>query len=123
MISCGIKFRNEDSENSKKNTETASCFLNNLNEIQDDSSGTKVVTRCAESTNNATLGFVLSKIFSPSARIEKKMEDIAEENNAIQRNRLLPNISNLPNGDGLTIMNINGEMKTCMKIGVLLDCN
>ena len=124
MYSCGIKFSNNKSQDGQKNSDTASCFLNNLSDIQDDSSGTKVVTKCAESTNNTNMGFVFSKLFSPSARVEEKMDDIAREQSYANRNsQLFPGIPMEPNGDGITIMNINGDMKTCIKMGVMLNCD
>lgn len=113
-MACNLAFQ-DGSESAKKNSDLGACILNNYADISDDLSGTRVVSRCGESTGNP-LSAIVAKEFSPSARMEKLLEanreKIKQDNEDFKRGQ-----------DGPFIMTIDGLPKTCIRIGVLLDCD
>ena len=112
-IACNLAFQ-AGSESAKKNSALGACIVNNYSEIYDDSSGTKVVSRCGELSGNP-LSAIVAQEFSPSARMEKILEENRIE---MQRN----NDERKRGQDGPFIMNIDGRLKTCIRIGGILDC-
>jgi hypothetical protein len=112
-MACNLALQ-EGGESAKKNSDLGACILNNYADISDDISGTRVVSRCGESTANP-LSIVVAKEFSPSARMEKLLEanreKIKQDNEDFKRGQ-----------GGPFIMTIDGLPKTCIRIGVLLDC-
>jgi len=112
-IACNLAFQ-DGSESARKNSELGACIVNKYSEIYDDASGTRIVSRCGESTTNP-LSTIIAQEFSPSARMEKLLEENREkmkrDNEVRQRGR-----------DGPSIMMIDGQLKSCIRIGVMLDC-
>jgi hypothetical protein len=113
-MACQLAFQ-DGSDSGKKNSDLGACILNNYADISDDASGTRVVSRCGESTANP-LSAIVAREFSPSARMEKLLEEnrekMKQDNEMLQRRR-----------SGPFIMMIDGRTKTCIRIGEMLDCN
>jgi len=112
---CTLRFTKVNTGTIGTSSDIGGCLLSHFEEIKDDVSGARVVTHCAESTNNARVGLVLSEIFSPSARMEKILKD--------QNTGLLDAVPPFSSTDGLTILNINGDTKTCFRLGPMLNCD
>ncbi len=124
LFACIASFDTDKSKTTKK--KFSQCVLNDFNEITDDASGKRVVTKCAESSNEAGLDIYFSKQFDPSERMIKKLADIKEKDRMESiESTFLPGISranNIPSGDGMVILNTDGDLKTCMKLGLELNC-
>lgn len=84
--SCYLLFNSSgQDEDSITRKNTGQCILNNFSEITDDTSGTRVVTKCAESNKSSQLGAMLSANFSQAQRIQKKLDEAREEQRLQQR--------------------------------------
>ena len=120
MFSCSQKYpeQSSDSESDSRNLnmKTSSCVLDNFSSIVDDTSGTKVVTSCAESTKNIRFGIAISQLFSPSYRMNEAITEAQTARNLKRSDAL--NLDRRP-----ITMHINGQLVICHKIGELLECN
>ncbi len=117
---CAFMFRFND-----ERQKFGKCIVNNLNDIKDDNSGTKVVTSCAESSSSPNLGYVFNAYFNPAARMAKIIQE-ENEKRKIENLQSYPGqigLNGLPIGDGIVNMNINGDLKPCMKIGLEVNCD
>ena len=103
------------------------CLLNNIDKIIDDATGAKIVSGCGESEKLPDLARAVSQIFSESFRIRYE-HDRQRLENAKQKEASNPldlNILNVTKDDRFNpiIIDINGDLKTCFKIGVVLSCD
>lgn len=108
----------------------ATCIIKKFDQIQDDQSGTKIVADCGKSVNEVSLARIVARQFSPSFRMEKFLEKqqmerdrIANENreDQLRRSQGFPDID--LSGALPTMIEINGQLKTCLRIGPTLDCD
>jgi hypothetical protein len=111
------------------------CLLDSFAKIQDDSSGTRVVTYCAEYSMYPAMGVVLAEIFSSSARVQKIIEaQQDEERSRRSLGRLLPGDLGIPSSSsnvrilpgalpGTFIMDVDGVLKTCNNFAGVINCN
>jgi hypothetical protein len=92
------------------------CILNNYDEILDDSSGTRVVAKCGNSSHESSFSFYFAQQFNPAMRIAKVLEEERKkrewENSQLN---LFSEINNLNN-------HRDGTLIPCMKIGLEIDC-
>lgn len=108
----------------------ATCVIKKIDQIQDDESGARVLRNCGNSTKEVELARILAWKFSPSKRIEIAIEKQQKERTRIaeeQRENYLSWSQGMPSMDlnSLlpTMIEINGELKTCIRVGVILDCD
>jgi len=101
------------------------CVVNKYNSIENDSSGTKTLSQCAQETNARELAYTLNKQFDSVARMEEKLAEERQKIEFERRNTVIPGqlMSNgLPYGDGPIIINNNGNLMPCIKMGISIDC-
>lgn len=126
---CGWSFVVTDIPTETSKVKTAKCIISNFSDISDDTSGTRVVTKCAEKNDAASYGRVLAANFSPSARIEKELREHRDALEESQRENqkttesLMPYVLSSPTGPSIFPMEINGQLKNCIRIGNILDCD
>jgi hypothetical protein len=111
------------------------CLIDSFSKIQDDTSGTRVVTSCAESSKYPSMGMMLAEIFSPSARVQKIIEAQQEEERSrrsAERSLIdglgLPrspgNVRVMEGGlPGTFIVDVDGVLKTCNNFAGVVNCH
>ena len=116
---CVMQFGNSNFISTSESRNLSKCILEDFKNIVDDSSGTRIVTRCNEKFQLKEVGFMIIDEFSESKRIER-----VNESNRLQRelenrtNQILERSRN----DGPFILNDGNTLKSCIKIGSIVDC-
>ena len=116
---CVMQFGNSNFISTSESRNLSKCILEDFKNIVDDSSGTRIVSRCNEKFQLKEVGFMIIDEFSESKRIER-----VNESNRLQRelenrtNQILERSRN----DGPFILNDGNTLKSCIKIGSIVDC-
>ena len=117
---CVMQFGNSNFISTSESRNLSKCILEDFKNIVDDSSGTRIVTRCNEKFQLKEVGFMIIDEFSESKRIER-----VNESNRLQReleNRV-NQIREQSRNDGPFIFNDGDERKSCLKIGSIINCH
>jgi len=116
---CVMQFGNVNFISTSESRNLSKCILEDFKNIVDDSSGTRIVTRCNEKFQMKEVGFMILDEFSEYKRIER-----INEANRVQRE--IENRVNLireqSRNDGPLIINDGGTLKPCIKVGSVIDC-
>lgn len=116
---CVMQFGNVNFIATSESQNLSKCILEDFKNIVDDSSGTRIVSRCNEKFQLKEVGFMILDEFSESKRIER-----INESNRIQReieNRV-NQIREQSRNEGPLIINDGGTLKPCIKVGSIIDC-
>ena len=116
---CVMQFGNSNFISTSESRNLSKCILEDFKNIVDDSSGTRIVTRCNEKFQLKEVGFMIIDEFSEFKRIER-----VNESNRLQReleNRV-NQIREQSRNNGLFIFNDGGTPKPCIKVGSNIDC-
>ncbi len=117
---CVMQFGNSSFISTSESRNLSKCILEDFKNIIDDSSGTRIVTRCNEKFQLKEVGFMIIDEFSESKRIER-----VNESNRLQRelenrtNQILERSRN----DGPFILNDGDTRKSCFKMGSIINCD
>ena len=127
---CLMQFGNSNYISTEESRKLSKCIIEDFKSIQDDASGTRVVTECNEKFQLKEVGFLLLAEFSESKRIERANESMLMQSKIeniknriqIEDQNILNHVLGSSRNDGPLIINDGGIMKSCIKIGPIIDC-
>ena len=129
-ILCLMQFGNSNYISTEESRKLSKCIIEDFKSIQDDASGTRVVTECNEKFQLKEVGFLMLAEFSESKRIERANESMLMQSKIeniknriqIEDQNILNHVLGSSRNDGPLIINDGGIMKSCIKIGPIIDC-
>jgi hypothetical protein len=125
-ISCKAIFKQISNQRDEQISSLANCILKDFDNINDDSTGLKVVSVCGDKTKSADIARQLAQNFSQSWRLSQELEKHREKIEDLQSSKnlypypqtLTPSQFPMP----LIIEDGAGNLTPCINNGVMVHC-